>query len=123
NFHVQLDFDSARARLAVEAIQDDVANGHAATAKALRVSLYIALRVAVKLEDSDGLSRALQARAMQAVIVIGFGELIGDIGDLVAAVAHARAGTACPGTSGVCQVVIPRGDGWMIELVRVVESA
>ena len=60
---------------------------------------------------------------MQAVIVIGFRELVGDIGDLVATVTHTRAGTTCPGMGIVYQVVIPRGDGWVIELVRVVESA
>src|SRR5579884_2225256 len=112
---IQFNLDCARSRLTVEAIQDDILQSHVCAAKALRVGLNIALRVAIEFKDAHGLPFAMQSLVVQTIIVVGLRELTGNVGHLRAAAcpwsrAVTRARTACRDmlrTNG--RVIVARG--------------
>ena len=82
HLHVEFDFNRARTRLAIEAIQYDILKGYASPTKALSIGLNVALRIAVEFKDTNCLALALQTCTMQPIIVIGFGKLAGNVGSL-----------------------------------------
>src|SRR3982074_1336780 len=114
HLHVEFDFNRARARLAVEAIQNDILEGYASPTAALGIGLNVSLTIAVEFKEADCLALALQTCTMQPVIVVGFGKLAGNVGSL------AGRWAACGGRAGCRSIFV--GKRWMVELVGVVQA-